>query len=329
MSEILVLGHLCIDLMPSELGPVAFAAGGLRTAGPLHMRLGGAVAGTGRALADLGLPVRAAAAVGGDSLGVIVRDMVHAMFPAGADIDTLPAATSYSVVLQPAGQDRMFLHHAGVNDLYTGAGARLPARGIVHVGYPPLMRALVADGAQPLRDLFARARALGTVTSLDMAVVDPTSDAARVPWREVLGRLGGLTDVFSPSFDDLTSAFGEPAGFSETRVERMADDLMEAGYGIVAIMCGEHGVYLATADAARLAGAGTLVARLAGPWAARREWIAAEPVKAVVSTTGAGDTASAGLLAGIAAGLEPRECLRFAVQAAAARIEGRALPAVQ
>ncbi|MDR1294973.1 MAG: hypothetical protein LBK59_08460, partial [Bifidobacteriaceae bacterium] len=81
MGDVLVLGHLCVDLMPSALGPIAFDAGGLRTAGPLHMRLGGAVAGTGRALVELGLPVRAAAAVGEDSLGGIVRGMVRGMFP--------------------------------------------------------------------------------------------------------------------------------------------------------------------------------------------------------------------------------------------------------
>jgi sugar/nucleoside kinase (ribokinase family) len=292
------------------------------------MRLGGAVAGAGGALVDLGLQVRVAAGIGADRPGGIVRQIAGEMFPGGAELTTLPAATSYSVVLQPAGQDRMFLHHPGANDLYTASDARLPNGGLVHFGYPPLMRSMVDDAGRHLCALLTRSRGQGNVTSLDMAVVDPQSPAAKLPWREILGAPGPLTDVFSPSIDDLTSAFGLPGAFDAASVERLAGELVEVGYGIVGIMCGERGIYLATGGRERLAAGGEVLARQAEQWADVRGWFPAQQVSTVVSTTGAGDAASAGLLAGIAAGLGPQRTVHLATEVAAARIEGRPLPRI-
>jgi sugar/nucleoside kinase (ribokinase family) len=256
----------------------------------------------------------------------MVQALTDQLFPDGAALQTLQGTTSYSIVLQPTGRDRMFLHHSGVNDLYRGDPADLGESEFLHVGYPALMMGLMEGGGQPLRELFSAARERGIVTSLDLSVVDRNSPASKLDWAQALRRLAPVTDVLSPSIEDLTSALPGALRPAPTTAEALAEELIAAGYGIVVITCGPDGMFLAASCRTRLDEAGGALEAMADQWADARQWIPAEPVTRVESTNGAGDTASAGLLAGIAAGLDPVKCGRFAASCAAARIADRPLP---
>src|SRR5262249_38747187 len=77
-------------------------------------------------------------------------------------------------------------------------GARL-----LHLGYPPLMESLYADGGRALAATFARAHELGLLTSLDFALPDADSRAARGAWDEWLARMLPHVDVFLLSMDEM------------------------------------------------------------------------------------------------------------------------------
>src|SRR5205823_1161954 len=114
------------------------------------------------------------------------------------------------LVLEPPGIDRSFWHHVGANAECDGTAFELTGVELLHVGYPSLLPAMTADGGEPLVALFARARAAGITTSLDLAVVDPASPAARLDWSALLRRVLPLVDVLSPSVADVRTTFRGP-----------------------------------------------------------------------------------------------------------------------
>jgi sugar/nucleoside kinase (ribokinase family) len=132
-----------------------------------------------------------------------------------------------------------------------------------------------------------------------------------------------LVDVFSPSVDDLRSALGIAEGYSTGLVERLAEEFVDAGVAIVAISAGAEGMYVRTAPAERIASGGQVLGSLSSAWANQRFWMRPVPVAEAVTTNGAGDAATSGLLYGLWLGLDPQETGRLAIACAATLISGR------
>jgi len=323
LSEVLVAGHICVDLFPRLDRAPEIIPGRLMEVGPLRFAPGGCVANTGFALAGLGADVRMAADAGDDTLGRILADSL-ARSGVAADLHLRPdTSTSYSIVIQPPLGDRTFWHHAGANQSFDGSELTWGGAGILHLGYPPLLPGLYREGPGRLREMFRSARSAGLVTSLDMATVDPATTAGRVNWKAWLDDVLSETDVFTPSIDDLTLALGATRLARTPRaVGELAAGFIRAGAAVVMIKLGDRGLYLRTSGAGRLG-------RVASPgiasWAERSLWAPRLRVD-VGSTTGAGDSAAGGLLYGLAAGLEPEEALQVAASAAAARVESGLVP---
>jgi sugar/nucleoside kinase (ribokinase family) len=325
--DVLVAGHVCLDLTPTAPLPAGAEPGRLLEVGPLAVAAGGCVANTGRALARHGLVVGAAATVGADALGGVLRDLLSREGFARADLATTAAgSTAYSIVFESAGVDRCFWHHAGANDAFTGADVAVAGARVLHLGYPPLLPAVLPGDGAPLRALFARAREAGVTTSLDLAVVDPSAPAGRIDWRALYAAVLPLTDVVSPSLDDLTSALGIAEPYSPGLVRSLAEELLSLGAAVVAITAGGHGPYLATAPGERFAAGGPALAGLPPAWWEVRRHAQPPPTRAV-TTNGAGDASTAGLLAALLAGAEPAGALAAMTASAAAVLHGRTRPA--
>jgi sugar/nucleoside kinase (ribokinase family) len=256
--------------------------------------------------------------VGADALGDLARTLLAAEGLDAGGLETDPAAaTSYSIVVEAPGHDRSFWHHAGANDAYTGADLDLSGAEAVHVGYPSLLAAMRAGDGQRLVDLFARARDAGIRTSLDLAVVDPGSPAAATGWGDLLARVLPLTDVVSPSADDLRSiaASADPDWRTAGPAE-LAASLVALGAGVALVSDGAGGVDVAAAAPGGNGGAvGVRVHRDA-------------PRVAVVSTNGAGDATSAGFLAAVLRGAGPAEAADAAVAAGAAAVSRGPSPTI-
>jgi sugar/nucleoside kinase (ribokinase family) len=82
-------------------------------------------------------------------------------------------------------------------------------------------------------------------------------------------------------------------------------------------------MYVRTASAERIASGGHVLGGLSSAWANQRFWMRPAPVAEAVTTNGAGDAATAGLVYGLWLGLEPDETARLAVVCAATLISGR------
>jgi sugar/nucleoside kinase (ribokinase family) len=322
--SVLVAGHLCIDITPKLTGVPGLVPGQLYEIGSAQLTLGGCVANTGLALAAAGVPTRVCGRVGNDPLGEIVRRLLAELGVDLRDVTTTAgAATSYTIVLQPPDHDRTFWHHSGVNASFTGREVNLDGVAILHLGYPPLLPALLADDAVPLLNLLTEARSRQITTSLDLAVVDPRSRAAEVDWRGIFARIMPYVDIATPSIDDLTSALGITRAPDDDLVEECARRLIEEGCAVATVSAGARGAFAVSAGADRLAAAGSALSPVGSAWSSTAEWVPAVTPSRVFNTTGAGDAATAGLLYGLAQGTGIRRAARLAARFAAANIEGR------
>ena len=329
MADVVVAGHVCVDLiptLPNLAEGFSYEPGTLLEVGPATVSTGGCVPNTGLALHRLGTRVRLIGRVGDDPFGDVVRRS-----PAGSALDgairTVPGeSTSYTVILSPPGEDRMFLHFAGANDSFTAddvtnealAGAR-----IFHFGYPPIMRRMREDGGENLVATMSRAREAGLATSLDMAYPDPATSAGRADWPRILGRALPHVDIFMPSLDELLPMLhtaeaptSRSAGAADL-ASRLGRRLIGLGAGVVGIKCGPEGLYLRTSPEDRLRRAGVMDPEA---WADRELWSAAFEVEAV-GTAGAGDATVAGFLHSLLSGGSPEEALTAAVAAGAMSVE--------
>ena len=247
--------------------------------------------------------------------------------------------TSYSVVLAPAGIDRAFLHHPGVNNTFRKKDldfSRIRDARLFHFGYPSLMRRFYADGGDLLEDVFRTVKEGGTPTSMDLAAVDDASEAGRADWKRILERALPYVDLFEPSIEELAYMIDRPLydrwlaqanGRSipeildvERDVIPLAKRLVEMGAKIVLIKCGALGMVLYTADQGRLEG----VSQLLCPedWGNRIHFERSFEPGRIVSATGAGDTSIAAFLCSVLNGYNWLDCVRYAAATGACCLTG-------
>ena len=320
--SVVVAGHICLDVIPA-LPPDperrALLPGSLDMIGAATLAVGGCVGNTGIALHRLGLRTHLVARVADDPLGAVLRDLVRASLPDGSThLRMTPGqSASYSVVLNRPGEDRAIGHFPGVNDTFVAADvapALLRDAALLHVGYPPLMAALVADDGRELGRLLATARDNRVATSLDMANANLDADGGGVRWGELLAAVLPDVDVFLPSLDEACHMLGRRVQRDESgaptlvSVGRLADELLALGVAIAGVKLGDHGLYVRTARAARI----TRVPRPLSPAWADRELYSTVFEADVVGTAGAGDTTIAGFLFGLLGGMSPEDAVTAA-----------------
>jgi sugar/nucleoside kinase (ribokinase family) len=338
-AQIVVAGHVCLDIIPALDRATWPESGRLNRIGPAAVSLGGAVGNTGLALYRLGVPVRLMGKVGDDAFGRVIIDILrqHGDSLAEAMIRVNDASTSYTIVINPPGIDRSFMHFPGANDTFKAdevrterlAGARL-----FHFGYPPLMHEMCADGGVQLHLLFQRVHDAGLATSLDMAQPDPDSDAGKIDWELFLGRVLPAVDVFSPSIDELLFMLDRPT-FSQlgevgsgarlitgSLLQRLGDRLIQMGATVVAIKLGNRGLFLATASTGdRIESSCQRVGLNAAAWQGREVYSPCFRAKEVSGTTGAGDCTIAGFLAALLRGDDPLDATTSATAVGACSVE--------
>lgn len=325
-KKAIAAGHICLDMTPlfpaDKMGTPAqlLVPGKLLRMEGADVHTGGSVANTGLAMAFLGADVHLMGKVGDDDFGKMILEILrrHGGDVTGMKID--PAAvTSYSVVLALPGQDRIFLHAPGANDTFTAADVDLDVvaqADLFHFGYPPLMRRMYENEGAELTELFRRVKELGLATSLDMAAIDPVSEAARVNWRQLLQNLLPYVDFFLPSIEELCFMLGHS---QDEAVETLAGELLQMGAKVVVIKCGEKGLYYRTA--ADLSGIGVKVELNTAAWADRQGFRKAYPAEKLCSATGAGDTCIAAFLTAMLDGRTLEDCLRLAAATGASCVE--------
>lgn len=329
---IVVAGHICLDLIPTFPSReshtlTALPPGTLFNVGPAVMSTGGAVANTGIALHKLGAGVRLVGKVGDDPFGRVVLDTLNGVTPSLTEHMVVDPAshTSYTVVINPPGIDRVFLHHPGANDTFGPEDLgpeHLEGACLMHFGYPPLMRRMFADGGGELRRVFDQARRAGLATSLDLSMPDPESESGKADWVAILRAALPHVDFFLPSLEEILMMLGwHEEKPSRDLLVRVTDWALESGAACVGIKMGHWGVYFrSTGDPERLSFLGRLGASDPGSWRGRELLMPCYKTR-VVGTTGAGDCTIAGFLAAAADGGSPLEALSFAAATGAFNVE--------
>jgi sugar/nucleoside kinase (ribokinase family) len=332
VKPVIVAGHVCIDLVPSLDAAPSIEPGRLIQVGPLAMSPGGCVGNTGLALVSLGVPTQLVASVGCDQMGQVLLALLA---ESGADVSGIGSfegqSTSYSIVVDVLGRDRTFWHHVGANAAFDGGGVieRIEATGppgaggrrdaILHLGYATHLPSLYADAGVGLVGLVCAARTAGATVSIDMAEIAATSEAKAVDWASLLARTLPAVDVAKASVDDLESMLPGRSGADPVA---WADALIRFGAAVALVTSGAGGLYLRTAQEARISTAGRPLCDAVSDWTDREMWVPTHATR-VVTTTGAGDAAAAGFLAGLAHGLGPEGSATLSAAAAAARISAR------
>ena len=140
---------------------------------------------TGLAMKLLGADVTLMCKLGKDAFGQMVMNLLEDYHVNCSVICSENEATSYSVILAVPGIDRIFLHNPGANNTFMAKDISrevLEETALFHFGYPSLMRNMYRNDGEELLNVMKCAKEAGCATSLDMASVDPNSDAGIVDW---------------------------------------------------------------------------------------------------------------------------------------------------
>lgn len=264
------LGAYVLDVLARPVEVIPEGQGGALVE-EIRLAPAGAAGGTAVSLAKLGAEVMSAGAIGTDTIGNV---LIGLLADAGVDPSGLArktdVQTSATVLpIRPNG-DRPALHVLGANVSLTSEDvpwSAIEGADFLHVGAPEIV------GPDLSGEILARARAAGTVTSVDVL-----ADG----WPEMVDYLGAIwenVDWFLPN-DDQALAMTGAATLADA-----AEALRARGVGGVAITCGADGSRLFTGD---------------GEFE-----VAAVPVGTVVDTSGCGDAYSAGFLRGLSLGRDP------------------------
>jgi len=344
-KRIVVAGHVCLDVIPtfskrSDGESPEIRPGHLIHVGPAVRSTGGAVSNTGLALHRLGASVRLVGKIGEDLFGDEILRQFRLQSPELADgmVRVPNETTSYSIVINPPGIDRTFLHCPGANDTFAAADVKpesLAGADLFHFGYPPLMRTIREDDGKELVELLKQVREHGLTVSLDLCMVDPHSETGRVDWKAVFANVLPHVDFFCPSVDELLFMLNRPVyeraeadgGFVARKhvdrplLQKLASQCLELGAAVVVIKLGDQGLYLkSTTDEARLRSLGRAVPDGTSIWRGLELYTPCYQAH-VVGTTGSGDCTIAGFLAGLVRGDTPEQMMRSAVATGGASVE--------
>ncbi len=342
MTDIIVAGHVCLDVIPKFENldgsfEQVFAPGRLIDVSDALTALGGPVSNTGMALHKLGIPTGLMGKVGADMFGECIVELMRGYSEdlANSMIIDEAASTSYTIVINPPGVDRIFLHSPGANHTFNASDVNLSTTGgkIFHFGYPPLMRSMYQNAGAELVGVMQQAKQAGFTTSLDMAYPDPDSEAGRVDWRSILRNTLPYVDVFLPSFDEtlfmlnrpLHDALKQKPGNMVRHIDisllgETADMLLTMGAKVVGFKLGDQGFYVKTIGNEALISAMGRGAPDPVSWAGR-ELYAPVFVTDVVGTTGSGDATIAGFLAAMVEQMKIEEVVLSAVAVGAHNVE--------
>lgn len=338
-GDCVVGGHICLDIIPEiPTSDVSFAPGKLLQVGAARFGAGGPVSNTGLALHKLGIQTQFAGKIGDDLFGEALLRLLASHDPAiVAAMKHAPGeVTSYSIILNPPGEDRMFLHCAGCNDTFGVEDidySPLHESRLFHFGYPPLMRRMIEEDGKELVEVYRRARATGVTTSLDMTMPDPHSYTGQVNWKRILTNVLPYVDIFIPSLEETLyclypEIFGrmseedEPINRQITPefLRSIGRDLLTMGPAIAGLKMGDRGLYIQTSDLDRMEKMGRARPAALDTWVLRQIWSPCFKVN-VAGTTGAGDATLAGFLSGLLRGLSPEETVTMGCAVGACNVE--------
>lgn len=332
MSDVVVAGHICLDVIPAFFNQnktmeELFVPGKLINMDKVKISTGGPVSNTGIAMSILGADVALMGKIGDDMFGTV---MLKELEETGHDKGMIVAKgenTSYTVVIVPPGYDRIFLHHTGANDTFCADDINydlVKNAKLFHFGYPPLMKKMYENDGKELIEIFKRVKALGVTTSLDMSLPDSNSESGKANWEKILKNLLPYVDIYLPSVEETMymidrkefNALNEnPDGndillkLDINKLQGLGEKLISFGAKIAVIKCGVRGFYIRTNE---LDGMGKAKPCDIDNWTKRELFEESFYVPKIAAATGSGDSSIAGFLTAFLNGKSIEETIKIA-----------------
>lgn len=336
-KKVISAGHICLDITPVFPAKKVNSLTDIMTPGKLinvkeaEVSTGGSVANTGLAMKMLGADVSLMGKIGDDAFGEMVHNMLKKYDAEKGMLISPEESTSYSVVVAVPGIDRIFLHNPGANHTFCAEDIpreALEETALFHFGYPPLMQSMYKNDGEELIKLFKLVKECGAATSLDLASVDPDSEAGQADWEKILECVVPYTDFFVPSVEELCfmldreryENWKKRAGGRdiieildiEKDVKPLADQCMDFGAKVLMIKCGAPGMYYQTVDKITLRQISSRVELDVNAWADKSGFEKSYVPDAILSGTGAGDTSIAAFLTAMLEGYSLEKTMQLA-----------------
>ncbi|WP_141504810.1 carbohydrate kinase family protein [Paenibacillus luteus] len=340
--DVIVCGHISVDIIPRFLSARPsnshLIPGNLVEVGEAEYCTGGAVSNTGIALHQLGTNVSLFGKVSDDFFGSLTLNLLRDVdVSLSDDITQVTGETSsYTIVLNPPGIDRIFLHCPGTNDTFSEhdiAWDQVSGARHFHFGYPPLMKSMYADGGNQLSSILRTAKAKGMSVSLDMAMPGKGTAAFSADWISILTKCLPYVDVFMPSLEEMLMMINRDQYekhlqlggdlcevVPEETIQELADELLQMGCGMVILKLGASGLYMRSSPQLQLNPTNQLTLDIHEEWRNRELWAPCFRTN-VIGTTGAGDCTIAGFIQGLLLQLGPAAALTGAVAVGAFSVE--------
>lgn len=341
-----VAGHICLDVTPVFSGSRAerigdiLKPGCLVNVGEAQVRTGGTVANTGLAMKQMGVEVELIGKIGADTFGEMVRSIFREYGADGGLITNENADTSYTIVLAVPGIDRIFLHNTGANGMFSPEdidAGKLTDVDLFHFGYPPYLKHMYQQKGKGLIKMFREVDEAGVITSLDLAAIEPGSEADQEDWVAILKGVLPYVDFFVPSIEELCYIIDrekyewlsrEAGDRALTDIISIADDIkplveraVELGAKNLLLKCGAPGLYY------HMGGEEVFQKTQARLQCDMKSWYhcsgfeySYRPEK-VLSATGAGDTTIAGFLTALLKGYSLEQSLKIAAATGTSCVE--------
>jgi sugar/nucleoside kinase (ribokinase family) len=308
-----------------------------RTLGAATFATGGGMSNVGLALIRLGVSTKLVGKIGDDFFGDAILRVLES-YDKNATRNLIiekGGSSSYTLVLNPPGHDRTFLHNPGCNDTLKASDIDLETLGpakIFYFGYPSLMKTMRED-PKAFADLYKEAQARGLTTCLDMSLPDAEGESGKVDWQRFLETVLPFVDIFIPSLEEILFMLERPfydsgkwqQAMPAAYLHEVTEKILGLGVAVAGIKLGEQGLYLRTASAKRfnpVSNAVTNVNVWVNPdvWADRELWSPIFQVD-VKGTVGAGDSTIAGFLSALLKGSSPEDALNMACAVGACCVE--------
>ncbi|MFC3804333.1 carbohydrate kinase family protein [Cohnella sp. GCM10012308] len=342
MADVLVCGHISVDIiprfLPGEADSSRMTPGALIEVGEAEFCTGGAVSNTGIALHRLGTHVRLVGKVSDDFFGSLTLNLLREVHPALTEgiAQAAGETSSYTLVVNPPGTDRTFIHCPGTNDTFSMqdiAWDKCHAARHFHFGYPPLMKGMYDDGGDRLTAILKSAREKGMTVSLDMAMPGKGTAAYEADWTGLLSKALPNVDVFMPSLEEMLMMVNRDLyeqlalsgdelceSVSVETIRALAASLLAMGCSIVVLKLGASGLYMRSASQLSTVLAGRLPPTTVEAWSDRELWAPCFRTT-VAGTTGAGDCTIAGFIQGLLLQFGPEDTMTSAVAVGACSVE--------
>ena len=337
-----VAGHVCLDITPVfpenplSINKNFLLPGSLVQMNGVDIHTGGVVANTGLAMKKFGIGVSLIAKIGQDEFGGLVAKIFKDFGQNQDLIYDSTSSTSYSIVLAMPGVDRMFLHNPGANNHFVVEDISdeiLKEASVFHFGYPPLMKSVYEKDGEELLKIFQKVKKAGLATSLDLAGIDSTSEAAEADWQCILEKTLPYVDFFMPSIEELCFMIDRERYESwqiraegtdiinildiERDVKPLAEKCILMGARIVVIKCGALGLYYKCSPGSALYRLEHILPINRLDWGSNEGFEPSYIPERVLSGTGAGDTCIAAFLSAILKGYSFMDCIHLAAAAGA------------